>query len=366
MNINDIVKKLKALIPVDKDISAYNISQVFHDINEHASIGDILRSNMMLISIITLLKMLYIDGLIEIREGCLCWKNATVISTPKLLNILYPEMFYKREESSKSIFNNRTASPNLSYFQSFNTYFSLIRRFNLMRQFGDISEKKVVFIGDDELFSVFYALNAVSYEKILVLDIDDKILDEINHYSDFYNLKIETKKFDVFLDDYHESEYDVFFASGLKKLAGLLMFILLGSKFFSINGDKTGYFTFYPYAENIEKVEQQQNEYNYNLQKTLIQYGFWIDHLSVCDEITISKSLIKKIVNWIIKDKNLLLTNDNYYNEFTINEELAADPLFPYFSLKPINIARIKQLHKNASKIDNYIKMTRRFRNDGN
>ena len=295
MNINDIRNKLQKLIPVDKEISIYNILQIFNDINEHAPISNILRSNMMLISVITLLKIIYLEGLTEIKDNYFCWKNIKVNSTPKFLNILDPEMFYKNEEVSKNIFNNRAAIPNLNYFQSFNTYSSLIRRFNLMRQFGDISVKKIVFIGDDELFSVFYALNALSYKEILVLDIDEKILNEIDYYSNMYNLKIKTKKFDVFLDSYNESDYDVFFASGLKKLAGLLMFIFWGSKFLSKNGDNTGYFTYYPYSEQIEKITLQQNEYNYNLQKSLIQYGFLIEHLSTCDEISISNALVLKI-----------------------------------------------------------------------
>lgn len=72
-----------------------------------------------------------------------------------------------------------------------------------------------------------------------------------------------------------------------------------------------------------------------------------------------------KIKNWIIKDKNLVLENDDsFYNDLKKNNELAADPLFPYFSIKPINIARVKKLNVDENKIDRYIKMVRRLKND--
>ena len=176
-------------------------------------------------------------------------------------------------------------------------------------------------------------------------------------------MKIETRKFDVFFDEYYEEDFDIFFVSGLKKLAGLLLFIFKSSKFLRSKGEKIGYFTYYPYVENLNRISKQKDEYNYNLQKTLIDYGFLIDHLSACDEISINNTLIVKITNWIYKDKNLLLKKDvESFNLLIENEELAADPLFPFFSIKPINIARIKQEKICSKKIDEYIRIIQRFR----
>ena len=55
MNSIDYVKKLRKLIPEDEKITNNNILQVFHDINEQVNINEILRSEMMIISIITLI-----------------------------------------------------------------------------------------------------------------------------------------------------------------------------------------------------------------------------------------------------------------------------------------------------------------------
>lgn len=364
MNSIDYVKKLRKLIPEDEKITNNNILQVFHDINEQVNINEILRSEMMIISIITLLKMLYIEELIDIDENFFVfWKNGEKTSQPKLLSILKSELVSKDNVVSKQIFEDRKVEPNMKYFQSFNTYQSLVRRYNLIKHYGDDLGKKIVFVGDDELFSVFYALHAVSYARILVLDIDEKILEEIEYYSNKYDLKIETRKFDVFFDEYYEEDFDIFFVSGLKKLAGLLLFIFKSSKFLRSKGEKIGYFTYYPYVENLNRISKQKDEYNYNLQKTLIDYGFLIDHLSACDEISINNTLIVKITNWIYKDKNLLLKKDvESFNLLIENEELAADPLFPFFSIKPINIARIKQEKICSKKIDEYIRIIQRFR----
>lgn len=364
MSILFYVEKLKSIIPEDNKINTQNVSDVFNKINKGSSFKLLLRSEMMLISIITLIKILYCDKLINLKSTAITWINNTSTQTnSKPQNIISTEMQYKNEAITRYIFESRKTLPNLNYYQSFNTYDSLIRRFNIMNQFGDTSEKRIVFLGDDELFSLFYALNSNSYKQILVLDIDENILEEIDRNSSLYNLNIQTRKFDIFSEGTIDAQYDVFFASGLKKLAGLLMFIFTGTKFLNLSDNASGYFTYYPYVDKLNKIDKQQNEYNFNLQKTLHKYGFFLDHLSVCDEIQISDSLVEKSKEWINKDNNLIIKNDDEcFKSLAKDEELAADPLLPYFSIKPINIAHIKPIEINMKEIDNYLKMIRRFR----
>lgn len=363
MDIKYYVKNLRNIAPEDKKINEENITHIFTLISLGASLKDILRSEMMMSSVISLVKMLYCNKLIALKSENIFWnKNVDFKGYLKNLNIISTEIKYQNSDITWNIFKNRYKNPNLNYYQSYNTYQSLIRRFNLMQQFGDTSEKSIVFLGDDELFSIFYALTAISYTRILVLDIDEELLQEIKLYSKKYNLNIETRKFDVFADKKIDNEFDIFFASGLKKLAGLLMFILTGVKFLHPDSN-AGYFTYYPYVEHLTDIDKQQDKYNYNLQKSIQEYGFFLEHLSSCDEIDIGDALIKKVIDWIEKDDNLLLKNDKSFTGILSKDEaLAADPLFPYFSIKPINIARIKRLNNNTEIIDNYLKMTRRFK----
>ena len=177
-----------------------------------------------------------------------------------------------------------------------------------------------------------------------------------------YNLNIETRKFNVFDENDIESEFDVFFASGLKNLAGLLLFAFTGAKFLNPSKHVGGYFTYYPYVTSLDSIQKEHDNYNLSLQKKLIEHGFFIEHLSVCDEIKMSDSMCKKVLKWLYESSEYLIANDlNFMKSVNGIEELGADPLFPYFSLRPIHIVRVKRYFNYEQKINNYIKVAKRL-----
>lgn len=355
------VKELQTILPYDNNINENNINKVLYNITKGTQIKKLFHSNLMFASVAALIKLLYLDDKIIITGDSIKSKGNIGVYQYKCTNVIKNNLKLKEPEISKKIFENRKRKPNTFFYQSYNTYESLIRRLNLMQQFGDDTKKNIIFIGDDELFSVFFALNAESYNRILVLDIDRSVLEEINYYSKMFNLNIETKIFNVFEDNTYESDFDVFFASGLKNLAGLLLFIFTGTKFLNPEKNFGGYFTYYPYVSSLSNIQNNQDKYNLTLQKKLIEYGFIIEHLSVCDESNINDSIIKKLKKWIYESKELLINNDSEFMNSVKNlEELSADPLFPYFSVRPINIAKIKPIFNNK-KIDDYIKISKRM-----
>lgn len=360
--MNNYLKKLKKLVPYDKNINESNVNNIFYNIANGTEIKELFHSNLMFASVAALIKMLYDDNKVNITGNTIENKMDIGKYYYKCTNVLRNNLELKQPEISNYIFENRKRKPNILFYQSYNTYDSLIRRLSLMQQFGDDTQKNIVFIGDDELFSVFFALNAESYKRILVLDIDDSLLNEINWYSKTYNLNIETRKYNIFDNNYYDNDFDVFFSSGLKNLAGLLLFILTGKKFLNSKKNTSGYFTYYPYISSLSNIQLDQDNYNLMLQKKLIEYGFIIEHLSVCDESNISDSMIRKLKNWIYNSNELLIKNDTeFMKSIKGTEEIGADPLFPYFSLRPINIARVKPLLNCEKKIEDYINISKRM-----
>lgn len=70
------------------------------------------------------------------------------------------------------------------------------RRASLLHYFGDIREKRLLFLGDDDFTSVATASYGLA-DRIAVLDIDERILDEISQVSQGQHTRIETLKYDA-------------------------------------------------------------------------------------------------------------------------------------------------------------------------
>lgn len=128
-----------------------------------------------------------------------------------------------------------------------------------MEKYRDTLDKSVIFIGDDELFSLFYALNGRA-KRIAVVDIDDRILKYIRKISERYQLGIETYCVNI-LEEFPnclENKFDIFFASGLKDYDGLIAFLLAGLVSLREDKDSTGYIAYYNYAgqsdDSFEKL----------------------------------------------------------------------------------------------------------------
>lgn len=74
--------------------------------------------------------------------------------------------------------------------QFYATYETVARRLELMAAIDDLSDKKVLFLGDDDLISVCLAKYLV-VKKIVVVDIDKRILDFLNMIARNENLAVD-------------------------------------------------------------------------------------------------------------------------------------------------------------------------------
>lgn len=97
------------------------------------------------------------------------------------------------EKEIKKIINNRPL-PTLLFDQRPVTYKTTVNRVKYMLGSNDVYDKKIVFLGDDDLTSIALALTKVGCE-IEVLDIDKRLIEYINKISKDYSLNIKARVF---------------------------------------------------------------------------------------------------------------------------------------------------------------------------
>jgi predicted methyltransferase len=91
---------------------------------------------------------------------------------------------------------------------------------------GDIEGKKILFLGDDDFTSVAVSKNG-NAKELVVLDIDKRILTEIDNISAQYNLGIKTIEYDARkkLPSDFWNKYDIIFTDPPYTPEGISLFI---------------------------------------------------------------------------------------------------------------------------------------------
>ncbi len=113
-----------------------------------------------------------------------------------------------------------------NYDQFLATQETVISRLKLMDYLGDLRQKKILFIGDDDFMSVITAVYGDPAE-ISVLEIDKRITTQIRKLSDKYNLNIKILLHDVKknLPSEYISQFDVVFTDPPYTSNGVKLFL---------------------------------------------------------------------------------------------------------------------------------------------
>jgi len=142
-----------------------------------------------------------------------------------LLTILKGEVFQKSVELLGK-YQDRRPIPERKYDQFTATVETTSRRAALLNFLGDVREKRLLFLGDDDFTSVAVAALKTA-AKISVLDIDDRILAEISRMSQELGLNIVTTHYDarkpIHLD--LKGQFDVVFTDPPYTLGGIKLFV---------------------------------------------------------------------------------------------------------------------------------------------
>lgn len=359
--VQEYTEKLSRLVQEDYSINENEVAGILMQIGNKVEMDRLYYSNMMFLSITVLLELLYRDQLILLEDTVRFKEDCTVdihtVNVP--LNVIDAGRDSTVADPAYDFIRNRESAPNELYYQSYNTYESLIRRQRIMESFGDHHNKSILFLGDDELFCVYYALHSQA-KRIAVLDIDRSLLQKVNEANEKFHLNIEVYECDLvkeFPKELHH-QFDVFFASGLKDLGGIFLFIYSGLLSLNESLVSSGYFTFYEYNASDQKCR-----YMYDLETKLLQEGVILDHISVCDQGMIPTSVLEKIRHQIEKEPYFTKypAQKTEIIEFLREKNVfSADPQFPLFSVRPIKIARVRRAFL-APQIEKKLNILRRF-----
>ncbi|CUS84318.1 hypothetical protein JGI3_01387 [Candidatus Kryptobacter tengchongensis] len=205
--------------------------------------------------------------------------------------------YQKIFETYKNIVKNRPL-PSIEYDQGFISAEDAMRRAIFMYERGDIENKAVFILGDDDLVSIAIGLLGVS-RKITVLEIDKRLTDFINDVSKEYNLNIKTITHDV-LDSFPKKEmnkYDTFLTDPVETLEGFILFTYRCMQALK-KRNSAGYFGLTHIEANLEKW--------YHIQKFILSTGMVITD-------------IIRDFSYYPEDENQWVEN---YNHYLINKKL--------------------------------------------
>lgn len=124
---------------------------------------------------------------------------------------------------------------------------TIARRVSYMIWRGDLQDKKIVMIGDDDLTSVALAQTHLANE-IVVFDIDERILNLIDKISKTYKLNIKTVKQDLLknIPANYMNYFDTFITDPTPTLQPLTLFTSRGLQLLKKGKGSVGYISLYP------------------------------------------------------------------------------------------------------------------------
>jgi len=99
-----------------------------------------------------------------------------------------PENFKDILETFREIFKNRPGETT-EFDQGVVSEENSVRRLEFVYERGDLEGKEIFFLGDDDLTSVVFALSKMP-KRVVVVDVDKRIVDYINEVSKKYNLSL--------------------------------------------------------------------------------------------------------------------------------------------------------------------------------
>ncbi len=114
-----------------------------------------------------------------------------------------------------------------AFDQGYVTPEDTIRRVLLMHRFGDVENKKILILGDDDLTSIALALTGLPKE-ILVLEIDERLINFINKVAEekgFSNVKAITYDARYPFSEEIQGNYDTFVTDPVETVKGISLFL---------------------------------------------------------------------------------------------------------------------------------------------
>lgn len=136
-----------------------------------------------------------------------------------------PNHFKDILETFKEIFRNRP-SETTEFDQGVVSEENSARRLEFVYERGDLEGREIFFLGDDDLTSVIFALSKMP-KRVIVVDIDKRIVNYINDVAKRYNLNLEAFEYDASkkLEEKFIGKFDTFLTDPVETVKGMRLFL---------------------------------------------------------------------------------------------------------------------------------------------
>ncbi len=189
---------------------------------------------------------------------CECCDGSGIRISGIFSNILekYKEIAKERPEAEEK------------YDQGYISPEGVIRRVEFVYERGDLLNSKIFVVGDDDLFSIASALTRMP-EKIVVVDIDERLVKFINKIATKLALPIKAEVYDVqrAFPERYRKKFDIFITDPVETIPGLKLFLSRGVSTLKGKGC-SGYF-------GITTLEASRKKW-YEIQEIIHEMGFVI------------------------------------------------------------------------------------------
>eukprot|EP01127_Copromyxa_protea_P021871 TRINITY_DN7641_c0_g1_i1.p1 TRINITY_DN7641_c0_g1~~TRINITY_DN7641_c0_g1_i1.p1 ORF type:complete len:349 (-),score=84.03 TRINITY_DN7641_c0_g1_i1:32-1078(-) len=162
-------------------------------------------------------------------------------------------------------------------------------RADFIRENGDLVDKKILFIGDDDLLSVAVSLTKLPRE-VVVLEIDERIVDFVNELGKRLNIPLSGRVYDIRLplDETLARQFDVFICDPTETMQGFSLFVSRGVSSLRTTGSAVYFGLTALEASKKKWYEIQKLLHSMNLVVTEIRHNFteypdppWVNNLSI-------------------------------------------------------------------------------------
>jgi hypothetical protein len=346
--LDQIVKECRKKNPGDPNVTCYEISRIIFQLVNGNTLGNI-TSRMQVASVMATLGYLHYKELLSYDTNTGLFKLNVVPNWNLKSFIELQYQVLKKVLPQVDLLNRILEKRNLEliseYAQLFINIETLLRKFTLMQSFNDVEGKDVIFIGDDDLLSVFTALLGES-NRITVLDVDERILQLIDKLSEENGLNIETLKHNLMfpLPSTLQGKFDTFCTDSSHCLGGIILFVSRGISSLRKDTETAGYFNFQTVDEAplmSFKIRRRILEYLINRMKVVVS----------CAIPSFSNYIIPKEENKILTEKFLEALSAPNFEKFkplsAYRDTSTFIEFYPYFSMEPATTLRITCLNSD-------------------
>src|SRR3989344_787863 len=157
----------------------------------------------------------------------------------------------------KNIYKNKPV-PTFLFDQRPVTVETTIERAKYLSQRGDMTDKEIVLIGDDDLTSISIALLRRA-KNLVVFDIDKRLVEYINKIAKEHYLPVKAYEYDLTKNIPKEfyKEFDVFLTDPTPSKKPFSLFVAIGLNLLKDEEGKVGYVSFYP-SHQIKTIDFQR------------------------------------------------------------------------------------------------------------